>query len=121
MKRFRSILFAIVLIAILIAPICYALNVTSSRAITSDVAVTTKAGYLTGVYLLATEGSSGTVIIYDNATEASGVTSMLLQMSVSGVTTYQTSREWTHPVHFNNGLYVDLSSGVTVFLEYTNE
>jgi hypothetical protein len=111
------------LISILTMGFCLALaapaisgGAQSSGEITSDQAVVATAGWLTAVQITP-NGGAGTVILYDNASAASGT--VIYRGSVADGNTYPGGRNFDHPVKFNNGIYADVGATARCIVEYT--
>ena len=87
----------------------------STGEITADTHIMTGKGFLSAVLVITDGTNAATCIIYDN-TAASG--KKLWEGVVAGATQYG-GRNWTVPVHFENGLYVDLTgTGASTIIEY---
>lgn len=81
---------------------------------TSDGVITAKSGYITGVRLLY-GSAAGTLIIYDNASAASG--NKIVSLKVSS-TVVVADCLFPFPIQFFNGLYADVGGTGS---EYTIE
>lgn len=124
MKKFL-ITWLVCALIVVSAVIVFGLNTRSSGPITADVAVTTKAGYITGLSMFAPADSGCTVIAYDDKSAATSG-NQIFETNISGVESAIYGIRFKHmvfpnPLHFNSGLYLDVSSGMTAYVEYANE
>ena len=110
---------AIVLTVLLIAATAFGAGfqgAKSSGEKTSDAAVVASGGFLTSVYVITDGSNNAKVIIYDNASAASGT--VLLEMTVIASDQYG-GRSWVFPAEFYNGIYVDVTgTGASYIIEY---
>jgi len=87
----------------------------STGELTADTHITTGRGMLAGVLVITDGTNPATCIIYDN-TSAAG--KKLWEGVVPGASQYG-GRNWTAPVRFETGLYVDLTgTGASCIVEY---
>ena len=92
----------------------------SSGEQTADAAISTVAGFLTGVTLISDNTNDVTLIIYDNPVGASGkkLFEMVLDVSVEGM---GKRINFPIPVRYEGGLYADISgTAASYIVEYTN-
>jgi len=83
---------------------------------TADAAITTSPGYITAIYVISDGSNNPKIIVYDNATAASGT--VLIEMTVVASDNYG-GRSWVFPAEFFNGIYVDVSgTGASYIIEY---
>lgn len=77
----------------------------ASTEVTSDSVVTASGGYLISV-LLTAGSDAATVVLYDNASAASGTILATLKTSAANI-----SAEWSpgQPIAVNNGIYADIT------------
>ena len=88
----------------------------SSGEQTADAAIMAAPGYITAVYIITDGSTNAKVILYDNASAASGT--VMLEMTVVASDNYG-GRSWVFPAEFFNGIYVDVSgSGASYIVEY---
>lgn len=73
-------------------------------------------GYLTGCLIVTNGTNDADIIVYDNATTASGT--ILWQGKVAGASNFG-GATWEIPVRYNNGIYVNVTgTGATYIIYY---
>lgn len=94
--------------------------VTSSDRRTADAAITAIGGYLHGVMLENDGTNASSVIIYDNATAASGVilAKVLLPASSTVLNYYVT---FNHPITANKGIFADVTGTGAAYIVYYSQ
>lgn len=88
---------------------------TSSGLKSADAAIMAMPGKLCGVILLADGTNAATLIIYDNASAASGT--VLAKLSVDAGTT-ESQIQLPIPVVCNNGIYCDVGGTDAAYIVY---
>lgn len=91
---------------------------TSSGLLTADTAVTARPARLHSVQVLADATNAATVVIYDNASAASGTA--ICKVIVKATDTYASFLSMEGVV-CNNGIYVDVSGTGAAFIVHYNE
>jgi hypothetical protein len=87
----------------------------SSGLLSADAAVSTAGGQLCGV-LIVTDGSNdATVIVYNNASAASG--NVLFKGKVAGAANFG-GATWETTIRYNAGLYVDVTGTGAAYILY---
>jgi len=116
-KRLFIIIAALILVASSAwAAIEYA---TSSGEQTSDTAITAGTGYITCVHIITDGTNDAKVIVYDNATAASG--KVLFEGTIAGGSNFG-GKQWAIPAHYTNGIYADVTgTGASYIIEYIPE
>lgn len=94
--------------------------VTSSDRKTADAAITAIGGYLHGIMLENDGTNACNVIIYDNATAASGLilAKVALPASSTILTQYVT---FNNPVSANKGIFVDVTGTGAAYIVYYSQ
>ena len=88
----------------------------SSGEQTSDGAVATIGGYIAGVEIITDGTNDVKLILYDNASAASGT--VLFEGTVLGGSHFG-GRVWSYPVIYDNGIYADITgTGASYIVEY---
>lgn len=88
----------------------------SSGEQTSDAAISTTRGFITGVEVITDGTNNATVVIYDN-TAASGT--VIGEFTVVGGNHFG-GRNFIIPVRYTRGLYADVTgTGASYIIEYT--
>lgn len=83
---------------------------------TADGVISSAACYLTGVQIITDGTNDAKLILYDNASAATG--SVLLEMTVTGGNNYG-GRNWMFPVRCVNGIYADITgTGASYIVEF---
>lgn len=72
----------------------------------ADGVITAKSGYITGVYIISDGTNDATLILYDNASAASG--NKIITMCARAAMPFA-GNTWTFPVIFFNGIYADVT------------
>jgi hypothetical protein len=91
---------------------------TSSGEQTSDAAVYSSRGAITGVHVITDGTNNAKVVIYDN-TAGSGT--VVCEITVTGTDHYG-GRLFTFPVKVDTGIYVDVTgTGASYIIEYLPE
>lgn len=93
--------------------------VTSSGLKSSDTAVSTVGGYLHGVYLISDASNACSIVVYDNASAASGL--VLAKLSIAASTTAPQYITFNNPVSANSGIYADVSGTGANFIVYYSQ
>ena len=110
---------AIVLTVLLIASTAFGAGFQASRSSgekTADAAIYADNCVMTSVHIITDGTNNAKVILYDNASAASGT--VLFEMTVIGGDNYG-SKSWVFPVEFINGIYADVSgTGASYIIEY---
>lgn len=116
MKRRITIL---ILCLLLVPALLYADYARTSYEQTTSQAVSKIGCVLTGILVITNGTNAATVILYDNASAASG--SVLAEFVVAGADRYG-GRDWCNPVHCINGIYAAVSGiGASYIVEYTSK
>jgi hypothetical protein len=91
----------------------------SSYEIVSDTQITTKGGYLTGIAVMTDGTNDATAILYDiNSSGDAAAGNKLAEVKVIGANNYG-GRNFSSPVRFAKGLYLDLTgTGASAIVEY---
>lgn len=87
----------------------------SSTEVTSDSVVKAASGYLVSV-LLTAGSAAATIVLYDNASAASGTVLATLKTSAANI-----SVQWSpaQPIAFQNGIYADITgASATAYVAY---
>lgn len=94
---------------------------TSSGELTTDQAVVTGAGQLSGVIILTNGASDATVILYNNTTITGATAAQkVFEMKVTSTDNYG-GRNWAYPVKFTTGLALDITgTGASCIIETTS-
>lgn len=88
----------------------------SSGEKTADAAVSATDVYMTAVTIITDGTNDAKLILYDNASAASGT--VLLEMTIAGGDNYG-GRVWTYPLKCWNGIYGDIAgTGASYIVEY---
>lgn len=89
----------------------------SSGEKTSSTAISAVPSFLTGVQIITDGTNNAKLILYDNASAASGT--VLLEMTIVGANNYG-GRNWTFPIVCSNGIYAAVTgTGASYIVEYT--
>lgn len=88
--------------------------VTTSGLLTADTAVLARPGRLKHVMLIADGTNAATVIVYDNATAASG--NVLAKLSIAATGTHQFVQFDAAGVECNAGIYADVTGTGAAFV-----
>jgi hypothetical protein len=83
----------------------------------ADAAVATKTGWLCGVLILTDGTNDATVVVYDNASAASGTE--LFKAKVSGAGNFG-GGTFEIPIRFSNGIYADVTGTGATYIIYYN-
>ena len=114
----KKLLLAMMVMAVL-ATGAWAQSTTSSGLIGEDYNVTKGPGLLYGVLIITDGSNDGAVVVYDNATSASGT--VLFKGKVAGAGNFG-GGTWEVPVRFTNGIYVDMTgTGMSYIIYYRKE
>lgn len=115
MKRLMQLIVAITLILTIAWGASAEWAMTSGQQ-TADAAVSSSGCYLSAIQI-ETDGSNNvTVLLYDNASAASGTVVADITV-VAG--DYYGGRVWIHPIRCYNGIYADVTgTNGTYFVEY---
>lgn len=94
--------------------------VTSSDRRTADAAISAVGGYVHGIMLENDGTNASSVIIYDNASAASGVilASVALPATSAVLRQYIT---FNHPVSANKGIFADVSGTGAAYIVYYSQ
>ena len=99
-KRLISVVLAVIILFAL--PVLAFQGSQSSGEQTSSAAIYAGSAYITGVEVITDGTNDAKLILYDNATAASGT--VVLEMTVAGANNFG-GREPTFPPHCYNGIY----------------
>jgi hypothetical protein len=91
----------------------------STYELTADTQIRTVGGILTSCLVITDGTNDATVILYDAAAAADiAVTNKLAEFTVAGANNYG-GRDWSYPVKFGAGLYMDITgTGASVIVEW---
>ncbi len=93
-------------------------NVKSSGYKTSDAAIAATGAKLHGIILLSDASNAASVVVYDNASAASGT--KVGFMTVPASTTAPNSIIFNYPIMCSNGIYADVTgTGATYIILYS--
>lgn len=81
---------------------------------TDDGAILAAKGWYYGARLTATGAAAGHVVVYDNASAASGTVIDELDVGTAG----SSGEQFTHPIPVNNGIYLDVTTPGRVVVWY---
>lgn len=87
---------------------------TSSGLLSADTAVSALPGRLLGVALIADGTNAATVILYDNASAASGT--VIAKLSVAALGTYADMNMPNEGIAVNKGIYADVAGTGAAFI-----
>lgn len=86
---------------------------------TADAVIVASACYITAVQVITDGSNAARVIIYDNASAASG--NVITEITVAGADNYG-GRVWQMPVECKNGIYADVNgTGASYVVEWLNK
>ena len=89
----------------------------SSGEQTADAAIYADAAWLTGIWVITDGTNDAKVIVYDNASAASGT--VIGEITITGSGNFG-GRDFPFPVKMYNGIYVDVTgTGASYIIEYT--
>lgn len=94
-------------------------RVQSSGLKTSDAAISAIGGYLHGVYVISDATNVASVVIYDNASGASGT--VLAKLSIPATTTAPQFITFNTPITANAGIYADVSGTGANYIVYYSQ
>jgi len=116
MKRFFAVLLLILFLASPVMAFRGFVNSFSTGEITADGAAVSSDCYLVSILVITDGSNDAMVILYDNASAASGT--KLAEIKVNASDNYG-GRNWPFPVKANNGIYADLTgTGASCIVEY---
>ena len=112
----KKLFVTLLIVLFLVTPALGFQGAKSSGEKTSDTAIMAGPGYITAVYVITDGSNNAKVILYDNASAASGT--VMLEMTVVASDNYG-GRSWVFPAEFFKGIYVDVSgTGASYIIEY---
>jgi len=83
---------------------------------TSDAAIVASGCYLSAIWAITDGTNNAKVIIYDNASAASGT--VVGELTIVGASHFG-GRDWLYPIVMRNGIYVDVTgTGASYIIEY---
>ncbi len=94
-------------------------QVTSSDLKNADAAISAVGGFVHGVMLISDATNTASVIIYDNASAASGL--VLAKLSIPATTTAPQFISFNNPICANKGIYADVSGTGANYIVYYSQ
>lgn len=93
--------------------------VTSSDLKSTDAAISAIGAYLHGVMLISDGTNTASLIIYDNATAASGL--VLAKIAIPATTAGPTYVTFNNPVSANKGIFADVTGTGAAYIVYYSQ
>lgn len=93
--------------------------VTSSDIKSADAAISALGGYLHGVWLISDASNAASIIIYDNASAASGI--VLAKLSIPASTTAPQYITFNQPITANKGIFADVTGTGANYIVYYSQ
>lgn len=114
--RFRKPVVLVVFLSILIPVLAFGIYAKSSGEKTASAVISAGPCLLTGAMVITDSSNDATLVLYDNASAASGT--VLGEFKVAAADFYG-GRGWQNPVQCFNGIYASISgTGASYVVEY---
>lgn len=113
----KRLFVSIMLILLLTTSVLAAPASLSSGLKTADAAIVTTSVLVTGVLIITNGTDNAAIIVYDNASAATGT--VLFKGTVAGAANFG-GATWETPVRAKNGIYVDITGTDAAYIIYYN-